>query len=148
MIESNPLRTGLLSVSAKRHQTATELEPTMAPNDDKHLDVCQNIEVGIKQEYDLNPLLSDSLCVFALDNAKIAIKQRFGFAQNENVSAVEAAQGIIEWCVTVGVERIDKVNGLTLKEYVTLIEKIKRSVERHAKSGHRGYYEFIRKFVP
>ena len=120
----------------------------MSFSDDKHLDVCQNIEAGIKHEYDLNPRLTDSLCIFGLDNAKIAIKQRFGFAKNESVSSAQDVQGVIEWCVTVGMERIGKVNDLTLKEYVARLEKIKGSVTKHARSGNRGYYEFIKHFMP
>jgi len=30
---------------------------------------------------------------------------------------------------------------------VKRIDKVKRSVERHAKYGRRGYYEFIKDFV-
>ena len=90
-------------------------------NDD-HLDVCQNIEVGLKEEYENNNNLTDIKTIFALENAKIAIKQEFGFAINE-------------------------INDLNLKEYVKRIDKIKRSVERHSEYGRRGYYEFIKDFV-
>jgi hypothetical protein len=116
--------------------------------DDKHLDVCQNIEVGLKRQYEADRHLTDTNCIFALDNAKIAIKQRLGFAQNEKVSKAENLQGIIEWCVAVGQERIGKVDDLTLKEYVTCIEKIKRSVVLHSEYGVRGYCEFVRGFLP
>lgn len=43
--------------------------------DDEHLDVCQNIEVGLKRQYELHTDLTDSICIFALDNAKIAIRK-------------------------------------------------------------------------
>lgn len=56
-------------------------------------------------------------------------------------------QGIIDWCVFVGKERIGKVNDLTLAEYLKAIEKVKRSVDRHSTEGRRAYYEFIRGFV-
>ena len=36
--------------------------------DDKHLDVCQNIEFGLKKEYEKNPNLTDTQCIFALEN--------------------------------------------------------------------------------
>ncbi|MES9902457.1 MAG: hypothetical protein ABW168_07215 [Sedimenticola sp.] len=49
---------------------------------DEHLDVCQNIELGLMQQYEINPALTDSLCLFALDQTKVAIKQSFGFAAN------------------------------------------------------------------
>ena len=116
--------------------------------DDEHVDVCQNIEFGLKQQYESNSRLTDSLCILALDSAKIAIKQQFGYAQNERVSSDENAKGIIAWCVGVGLARIDNVNGLTLKEYVARIEKIKGSVVLHAGDGSRSYYHFIKHFLP
>jgi hypothetical protein len=109
--------------------------------DEKHLDVCQNIEYGLKHCYAINPRLTDSLCALAIDNAKIAIKQQFGFAKNEHVTSAEDAQAVIDWRVTVGLERIGKINDLTLKEYVSRLEKIKSSVVRHSKDGKRSYYE-------
>ncbi len=116
-------------------------------NDDKYLDVCQNIEVGLKTQYEINPDLTDSICVFALENAKVAIKKKFGFAKNEKVTDMETAQGVIEWCVAIGLEKIGKVNDLTLKEYLAQLEKIRKSVVKHSKSGTRGYFQFIRKYV-
>ena len=116
-------------------------------NDDEHIDVCRNIEVGLKEQYELNPELTDSICLFALDNAKIATKKRFGYAKNEQVTSHPLAQGIIECCVTIGIERTGKVNDLTLSEFINSIEKIKRSVKRHSTYGTRGYYEFIKDYV-
>ena len=117
-------------------------------NDDKHLDVCKNIEAGLKHEYDCNPDLTDTLCILALEQAKVAVKQQFGYAKNESVSKHGELQGVINWCVTIGIERIDKVNDLTLKEYLARIEKIKHSVQLHSGAGSRSYYEFIRAFFP
>lgn len=119
----------------------------MNPVDDKHLDVLQNIEAGLKQEYERHPDLTDSLCVLALDNAKIAVKQQFGYARNESVTHHPLAQGIIDWCVFIGKERIGKINDLTLAEYLKAIDKVKRSVVRHSTEGRRAYYEFIRRFI-
>ncbi len=116
-------------------------------NDDEHLDVCQNIEVGLKRQYELHAGLTDTLCIFALDGAKTAIKKHFGYAKNEKVSGHPLAKGIIDWCMDIGVERIGKVNNLTLQEYLGRIEKIKRSVTRHSADGKRAYYEFIRDYV-
>ena len=116
-------------------------------NDDDHIDVCQSIEVGLKRQYELHANLTDSLCIFALDGAKTATKKHFGYAKNEKVSDHALAKGIIDWCVAVGVERIGKVNNLTLQEYLAQIEKIKRSVIRHSADGSRAYYEFIRDYV-
>ena len=119
----------------------------MVFNDDKYLEVCQNIEVGLKAQYEINPDLTDSICVFALENAKVAIKKEFGFAKNEKVTDMKTAQGIIEWCVAIGLERIDKGNDLTLKEYLAQLERIRKSVVKHSKSGTRGYFQFIKKYV-
>lgn len=116
-------------------------------NDDKHLDVCQNLEVGLKTQYELHEELTDSICIFALDNAKVAIKKRFGYARNEKVTEIPLTKGIIDWCVDLGVYRIGKVNDLSLKGYVDRIEKIKRSVIRHSEYGARGYYDFIKDYV-
>jgi hypothetical protein len=116
-------------------------------NNEKHLDVCQNIEVGLRRQYDLHPELNDLKCISALENAKIAIKKEFGYAKNERVVTTKETEGIIDWCVNVGLERIDKINNLTLKEYVGRIEKIRKSVDRHSKFGRRGYYNFIKQYV-
>ncbi len=117
-------------------------------NDDKHLDVCQNIEAGLKREYERDPHLTDKLCILALDNAKIAAKQKFGYAKNESVTTASEVQGVINWCVTVALERVDKVNHLSLKEYGACLEKIKRSVQLHSSARERSYYEFIRRYLP
>ncbi len=119
----------------------------MSFNDDDHIDVCQNIEVVLKAQYEQNQKLTDTQCIFALENAKVAMKKEFGYAKNERVTNMEAAQGIIQGCVDIGKERIDKINNLTLKEYGKRIDKIRKSVIRHSKYGARGYYEFIKKYV-
>jgi hypothetical protein len=116
-------------------------------NDDEHLDVCQNIEVGLKRQYEAHADLTDSICIFALENAKIAIRKQCGFSKNEKVTDHPLAKGIIEWCVAIGIERIGKINDLTLPEYLARIEKIRRSVRRRSTYGARGYYEFIRNYV-
>lgn len=116
-------------------------------NNDEHLDVCQNIEFGLRRQYELHPGLTDTKCIFALDNAKIAIKQEFGYAKNERVITSEETQGIVDWCVNLGLERINKVNNLTLKEYLNRVDKISRSVKRHSQYGRRGYYRFIKNYL-
>jgi len=116
-------------------------------DDDPHLDVCQNIETGLCTEYEINPELTDTKCMFALDAAKVAIKQEFGFAKNQKVNRLPGTEGVIDWCVEVGLARIDKVNNLTLKEYVAQLEKIRKSVQRHSAAGPRGYYGFIKDYV-
>lgn len=120
----------------------------MSFNDDPYLDVCQNIEVGLKHAYERNPELTDSLCILALENAKIAVKQHFGFAKNESVSKAAEFQDVVNWCVTLAVERVERSDGIPLKEYIARIEKIRRSVQRHAGDGSRSYYRFIRPYLP
>jgi len=57
----------------------------MSLDDDEHLDVCQNMKVGLKHQYELHPDLTDSVCIFALGSAKIAVRKQFGFARNQTV---------------------------------------------------------------
>ena len=120
----------------------------MSLNDDKFLDVCQNIEAGLKIEYERNPGLTDERCAFALDQAKIAVKQRFGSAKNEFCRVDPDQQGIIDWCVELAAKRVDNANGPTLKEYLARMDQVRRSVRRHAPDGKRSYFHFIREFLP
>lgn len=119
----------------------------MGFNDDIHLDVCREIEISLLKEYELHPDLSDILCVFGLENAKVAIKKKYGFAKNESVTDMFIVQGIINSCEEIGLARIDKINNLSLKEYIKRIEKIKKSVKRHSLYGSRGYYVFISNYL-
>ena len=115
---------------------------------DRHLDVCQEIESALKREYELNSKLTDTRAIFALDNAKIATKHHFGFAKNESLTRDSDLQGIIQRCVAIAAERVGKVNDLTLKDFSSRIDKIARSVRRHSQDGSRAYYDFIRNYVP
>ena len=117
-------------------------------NDDKFLDVCQNIEEGLKVEYERNSDLTDERCAFALDQAKIAVKQNFGFGMNESCRVAPELQGIVDWCVVVAAKRVDNTSGPTLKEFLTRMDKVNRSIRRHAQDGSRSYYNFIRDFLP
>ena len=119
----------------------------MTSDVDDHLDVCYDIEVQLKEQYEKCPELTDQLCAFGLDNAVIAVKQHHGFAKNENISSHPLIAGIVETCVELGDTRIGKINNLTLKEYVTRIAKIKRSVLRHSDEGPRAYYDFIKNYI-
>ena len=115
--------------------------------EDEHLDVCQNIEFGLKTAYEKHPGLTDMLCINGLENAAIAVKKEFGFARNQQVSVSPETESIVSWCVQIGRERIEKINDLTLKEYLARIDKIKKSVKRHSDYGRRGYYEFIKNYI-
>jgi hypothetical protein len=103
--------------------------------------------VSLKERYELHADLTDAICILALENAKIAIGKQCGFAKNEQITEHPLARGVIESCTAIGVERIGKVNDLTLAEYLARIEKIRRSVKRHSEYGPRAYYEFIGNFV-
>jgi hypothetical protein len=119
----------------------------MSMNDEMHFEVLQNIEAGLKLQYELHPDLTDSLCVLGLENAVIAIKQEFGYAKNESLLQHPLTAGITDWCTEVGLRRINETDNLSLKEYIAAINKVKRSVTRHSAYGARGYYDFIRNYV-
>jgi hypothetical protein len=116
-------------------------------NDDPFLDVCQNIEVGLRLEYDKNEKLTDAQVVNALENARVAVRQRFGYSKNEKVGDDPEIQGILDRCVKIAESRIGEDQSMTLKDFSRVLEKIKRSVRRHSEDGRRGYYEFIKDFV-
>ena len=114
--------------------------------DDLFLHVCEAIERELIQEYISNPGLTDTRCMYALDRSKIAIKQVFGYAANESAQVDPDLRGILNRCVSVARQYVDKPKGPTLKEFLARIEKVSRSVRRHSQDGARGYFEFIQKF--
>ena len=117
-------------------------------SDDKYLDVCQNIEAGLKMAYERDLGLTDEKCVYALDRAKIAVKHRFGYGLNESIAVGPELQGIVDWCVQVAGDRVNDATGPTLKEFLTRMDKVGRSVKRHSSDGRRAYYLFVRDFLP
>ena len=117
-------------------------------NEDKYLDVCQAIEIGLKAEYERSETLTDDRCAYALQRAKIAVKHRFGYGANESSHVSADLQGVVDWCVATAGERVNESTGPTLKEFLARIDKVTRSVQRHAKDGSRSYYSFIREFLP
>lgn len=119
----------------------------MDRGDDEYLRACCDIETGLVREYESNPGLTDSKVVYALDNAKIAVKHTNGYGKNEKIVMDHDTTGIIELCTAVGRERMGETNGLSLKEYLSQIDKVKRSVKRHSEYGRRGYYEFVKDYV-
>jgi hypothetical protein len=50
--------------------------------------------------------------------------------------------------VLVSIEHVNESTGPTLKEFLARMDKVGRSVRRHAKDGSRSYYEFVREFLP
>ena len=113
-------------------------------NEDK-LSILQDIETALKEIYDGDLELTDTLCVLSLENARIAFKQKLGFSKNEQVTDSPYAQEIIESCVKIGLTLVE--SGVDSKEYLRCLEKVKNSVKRHSEYGPRGYYEFVKKYV-
>jgi len=115
---------------------------------DKSMDVLQNIESELVQIYNRANELTDAMVLVALAKGRAAIKQKYGFGRGLNScpdSKHEAS--IIDRIVEIGVERIGKVNSLSLQEYENCIVKISRSVDTHRMHGVRGYYDFVKRFV-
>ncbi len=113
-----------------------------------HLDVLQNIEVGLVAAYRSDLELTDSRVVLALGKAKAAIKQRFGFGFGDGKGLrsepdTPSEGSIFARVVTIGMERIGTGERMPLDAYVRCIDQVARSVERHRAFGVRGYFAFI-----
>lgn len=113
----------------------------------QELYLCQAIETGLSAKYQQTPELTDALCIIGLDNSIIALKQKFGFAKNESVISRPAIDGVIAHVVNIGLVNLDQMGDLTLKEYLAVISKIKKSVVRHSAFGPRAYGDFIKDYV-
>ena len=119
----------------------------MAQFTEKYLEILNNNELGLKEEYEFNEALSDNKLIFALENAIIAIKKEFGYARNEKIVVDDDTKTVIDHCVIIGKYRISKSNEINLKDYVKCLEQIKKSVKRHSQDGRRGYYDFVKNYV-
>lgn len=115
--------------------------------EDTYLLLLMDIETGLVGEYERNPNLTDSQCIFGLENAKIAVKQHFGFGKSETIKHHPEIDNIIEGCVQVADKYVGKIDNITPKDFITQIDKIIRSVQRHSEYGHRSYYKFIKDYV-
>ena len=116
--------------------------------DDQFLYICQEIEAELCAEYRENPALTDQRCIYALDRTKVVVKQAFGFSLNESPQITPEIESISRRIVGVAKKHINTSNGPSLKEFNTRIDKISRSIRRHAKDGSRSYFEFIQEFFP
>ena len=112
----------------------------------RELALCLAIETGLVAQYRMKPELTDTLCIIGLDNAMIALKQKFGFARNEAVLSRPVIDDIVAHVVNIGVANVN-VDGLTLKDFVAVINKIKKSVTRHSAYGPRAYFTFVKNYV-
>ena len=120
---------------------------TSDPND-KYLDLLHEIEAKLITVYDRDFSLSDSMTIFALNKGKAAVKQAHGYGRGLNATPDnETEKDIVTFIVTLGSNRIGKVDDLTLAIYENCINQIIRSIERHRQYGVRGYYEFIKNYV-
>jgi hypothetical protein len=75
------------------------------------------------------------------------LKQKFGFARNETVLSRPTIDGIVAHVVDLGVDSIGKMGEPTLKDYIAVVYKIKKSVIPHSASGPRAYYDFVQDYV-
>jgi hypothetical protein len=114
---------------------------------DQELTLCNFIEAGLSAVYAATPELTNATCILGLDNSVIALKHRFGFARNETVLSRPVIDNIVEHVVDIGMQAIDDKSGVTLKDFIGVINKIKKSVIRHSAFGPRAYYDFIKNYV-
>ena len=116
--------------------------------DDRFLYICQEIEAELCAEYRENPALTDERCIYALNRTKVVVKQAFGFSLNESPHITPEIESISRRIAGVAKKHINTSNGPSLRELNTRIDKISRSIRRHAKDGSRSYFEFIQEFFP
>lgn len=114
---------------------------------DTEIALAQLVETNLGAEYQFRPELTDALCVIGLDNSIIALKHAFGFARNETVLSRPVIDGIVAHVVDIGVDSIGNLGDVTLKDYIAVIHKIKKSVIRQLTFGPRAYYDFIKNYV-
>jgi hypothetical protein len=103
----------------------------MAIPERKQLALLMGIESGLKTVYEIYPDLTDSLCELALDNAKNAVKHEFGYAANETVAWAPNTKAVIGLITILGKRLVEENSDITLKDFLTAMEKVKRSVARH-----------------
>ena len=115
---------------------------------DQFLYICQEIEAELCAEYWENPALTDERCIYALGRTKVVVKQAFGFSLNESSHITLEIESVSRRIVGVAKKHINTSNGPSLREFNTRIDKISRSIRRHAKDGSRSYFEFIQEFFP
>lgn len=116
-------------------------------NPDHELALLQAIETALADAYRADPDLNDALCVVGLDNAIIALKQAFGFARNETVLRRAGIDLVVAHVVKVGTDNISATGEPSLKDFIVLVNKVKRSVVRHSAFGPRAYFDFVSGYV-
>ena len=121
---------------------------TMKFEVDSFLYICQEIETELCEAYRENSRLTDQRCIYALDRTKIDVKQAFGFSMNESAQLEPELASISRRIVQVAKRHVNTNGGPSLKEFNARIDKILRSVRRHAQDGSRSYFEFVQDFFP
>jgi len=116
---------------------------------EKYLDVLQNIEFGLKLVYEDHTHASDFYIMQGLEKSLIAMKQKKGYAKNQNSEPDnEIEEEVIAHIVEIQEMRVGKINDLTQEEYVRCVIEVAKSVKRHnAVGGRTGYYDFIKDFI-
>lgn len=114
--------------------------------DDTYQALLFDIETILVAEYEKNPNLTDGQCIFGLENAKIAVKQHFGFGKSETIKRHAETDNIINNLAQLA-DKHHQANNLTPKEFITQLDKISRSVRRHSEHGHRAYYQFVKDYI-
>lgn len=114
---------------------------------DMELSLCNFVETSLSIIYESIPELTDGMCVLGIDNAVLALKQHYGFAKNETVLKRPVIDDIVESLVALGVAAIDEKMDVSLKDFIAVLTKIKKSVIRHSAFGPRAYYDFVKNYV-
>lgn len=116
---------------------------------ERYLDVLQNIEIGLKLAYEEHADASDFHIMQGLEKSLIAMKQKKGFAKNQNSEPDnEIEEDVISHIIAIQEMRVGKINDLTQEEYVRCVKEVAKSVKRHnAVDGRTGYYDFIKLFI-
>jgi len=116
--------------------------------EDNNIDVLQNIEIGLKIAYEENASATDAMMMLALNKARVAVKQLFGYGRGQ----IGTPNGPFETKVVghvleIAQMRIVEMKSITPDEFDKCISKVSRSVDTHRAHGPRGYYDFIQEYV-
>ena len=115
-------------------------------NQDKNLDILQNIEFFLVKLYERNKILKDSEVVMGLEYAEILIYQKQGFSKGRHVDQ-EGIYGEVIMAIIETYEFRMELDNIDWNTFIGCLKQVRNSVERHRQHGIRGYYEFIKNFV-
>ncbi len=119
----------------------------MQKDEDAYLPILKDIETGLVEEYRQDPQLTDPKVAYALDAGKVAIKKSQGYAKNQSVPSDPQTDRIVAHCLHVAQTHLAPQGSLSLSELIRCIDRVERSVRRHAAHGLRGYFEFVQDFI-